>query len=239
MRRRTTARAVGVLFIIATIAGVLSVVSLGQSATALSPESVLAGARATTTGSLMIMIMAVAVVMIPPLLFPVLKEHSEPLALGYVVSRTIEVVLVLPAAIGPLMVVAVSRDAASPDSPDDARLQAVSTWSQTYDDWGHPTSSIFFCLSVLLLNWVLYRSSLVPRLISAWALAAVAPYLADALLVMFGVLELSSPLHAALVVPLAVNEMVLALWLLTRGFKPAPPLAEASPTGRTEPARIQ
>ncbi|RVX41546.1 uncharacterized protein DUF4386 [Nonomuraea polychroma] len=236
MRRRTTARAVGVLFFIATAAGVLSVVFLGQPDTELSREAVIQGARTTTTGALMVLIMAAAIAMIPPLIFPVLKERSEPLALGYVVSRTVEVVLLLPGAIGPLMVVAVSREASSPNSSNaDARLQAAYTWSQTYDDWGHPVSSIFFCLSVLLLNWVLYRSSMVPRLISAWALAAVAPYLADGLLVMFGVLSLSSPLHTILIVPLAVNEMVLALWLLTRGFNPATPLADASTTRRAEP----
>ncbi|WP_113699818.1 DUF4386 domain-containing protein [Nonomuraea lactucae] len=223
MRRRTTARAVGVLFIIATAAGVLSVVLLGQPGTELPREAVIQGARTTTTGALMVVIMAAAIAMIPPLIFPVLKEHGESPALGYVVFRTLEVVLVLPGAIGPLMVVAVNRD----PSNVDARLQAAYSWSQTYDAWGYPTSSIFFCLSVLLLNWVLYRSRLVPRLISAWALIAVVPYLADGLLVMFGVLGLSSPLHTVLIVPLMVNEMVLALWLLIRGFDPATPPAGA------------
>ncbi|MDP4506121.1 DUF4386 domain-containing protein [Nonomuraea turcica] len=235
MRRRTTARAVGVLFLIATAAGVLSVVFLGQPDTEISRESVMQGARTTTMGALMVLIMAAAIAMIPPLIFPVLKERSEPLALGYAVSRTVEVVLLLPGAVGPLMVVAVSRDALPPGSPNaDARLQTAYSLTQTYADWGHPVSSIFFCLSVLLLNWVLYRSSIVPRLISAWALIAVAPYLADGLLVMFGVLSLSAPLHTILIVPLAVNEMVLALWLLIRGFNRATPLAEASTAGRAE-----
>jgi Domain of unknown function (DUF4386) len=79
---------------------------------------------------------------------------------------------------------------------------------------------VFFCLSVLILNYLLYQSRLVPRLISGWALAAVAPYLIDGLLVMFGLLNTSSLLHTVLIVPLALNEMVLALWLLTKGFRP-------------------
>ncbi len=222
MRRRTTARAVGVLFVTATAAGVLSVTFRGEPEAHLTPESVLQGARTTTIGALLVLVMACAIAMIPPLLFPVLKEHSEPLALGYVVARTVEVVLILPGAIGPLMVLAVGREAAPShslrSSDADTGLQAVYSWSGTYDAWGYPASSLFFCLSVLLLNWVLYRSSVVPRAISVWALAAVVPYLADGLLVMFDALSLSSPLHAVLVVPLAVNEMALALWLLMRGF---------------------
>jgi hypothetical protein len=90
--------------------------------------------------------------------------------------------------------------------------------TQTYEAWGHPVSAVFFCLSVLLLNTVLYRARLVPRLIAGWALAAVLPYLADSVLVIVGVLTLSSPLHTAMIAPLALNELVLAIWLLTRGF---------------------
>lgn len=174
MSRRTTARAIGALFIIATTAGILSMAFLGQ-----------------TQGALLVLIMAAAIAMIPPVFYPVLKEHGEQLALGYVVFRTLEVVLILPAAMGP--------------------PQAAV----------YPMSSFFFCLSVLMLNGVLYRSSIIPRAISVWALAAVVPYLADALLVMFGVHDLSSPLHTVLIVPLMVNELALALWLLARGFTPA------------------
>jgi hypothetical protein len=85
----------------------------------------------------------------------------------------------------------------------------------------YATSSIFFCLSALLLNFVLYRSKLVPRWISGWALVAVVPYLADAGLVLFGVLTTSSTVHSVLVAPLALNELVLAVWLLTKGFRTA------------------
>ena len=55
--------------------------------------------------------MAAAIAMIPPMIFPVLKEHGEGVALGYVVARSVEVVLLLPAAIGPLVLLAVTSDA--------------------------------------------------------------------------------------------------------------------------------
>jgi hypothetical protein len=71
--------------------------------------------------------------------------------------------------------------------------------------WGYAGTSIFFCLGALLLNYLLYRSRLVPRWIAGWALVAVAPYLVDAVLVMFSLLTLSSAIHATLVFPLALN----------------------------------
>ncbi|MEV2269921.1 DUF4386 domain-containing protein [Nonomuraea africana] len=212
MHRQTTARVAGSLFLTATAAGVLSAVLLGPLDTLHSPQSIADRAHRISAGALMVLVMTVAIAMIPPTLFPVLKKHGEAPALSYVAARIIEVVLLLPAAIGPLMMVATSTTQA-------AHLDTVRTLTQTYDLWGHPSSLVFFCLSALLLNYLLYRSRLVPRWISGWALVAVMPYLADAFLVMFGLLAPSSALHAVLVLPLALNEMVLAVWLLVRGFR--------------------
>ncbi|MCU7820409.1 DUF4386 domain-containing protein [Kitasatospora sp. DSM 101779] len=91
---------------------------------------------------------------------------------------------------------------------------------------------MFFCLSVLLLNHRLYRSRLVPRWIPVWALLAVVPYLADALLAVLGP-SVPPAVRAALVVPLALNEMALALRLLVRGFAApeAPHTARATAPG--------
>jgi NADH:ubiquinone oxidoreductase subunit K len=179
MHGKGTARAVGLLFITATVAGVLSVVLLdGRAAVA----------------TLLVVFMAAAIAMIPPVLFPVLRRHNEALALGYVVARTLEVVLLLPAAVNPELM--------------KADL-----------DPAQPVSAVFFCLGALILNYVLYRSRLVPRLISVWALVAVAPYVVAAVLVMFGQASSSSTVPALLMLPLAVNEMALALWLLIKGFR--------------------
>jgi hypothetical protein len=171
-----TARVVGSLFIAATAAGVISASTQG------------------TTRGLMVFLMAVAIAFIAPTLFPVLKQHGEGAAMGYVVARTLEVVFLMTA-IAPI-----------------AGLQID-------DVWGH-ASAIYFCVSVVLLNVLLFRSRLVPRWISVWALIAVAPYLAGAVLVLLDVLN---PTQAGvLFVPLAVNEMVLAVWLLVKGFSAEP-----------------
>ena len=223
MRRRTTARVAGSLFLTATASGVLSAVLLGPLDNWHSPESIAESAHRISAGALMVLVMIGAIAMIPPTLFPVLKEHGEAPALGYVVARIAEVVLLLPAAIGPLMMVAIS-DAGTPDNT--AYLDTARILTQTYELWGNPGSMLFFCLGALLLNYLLYRSRLVPRWIAGWALIAVVPYLADACLVMFGVLNPSSAVHTILFAPLALNEMVLAGWLLTKGFRaPSPTLS--------------
>ena len=218
MDRRTTARTVGTLFIIATAAGVLSIALIGPPDAAQSLSDFSGHKNRITLGALMVIVMAAAIALIPAMMFPVLKEHNEALALGYVVTRTVEVVLLLPAAIGPLLLLAANSEHSTAAAADQTQFRTLRTLLLTYE--GAPAvSAVFFCLSVLILNYLLYRSRLVPRLISAWALVAVAPYLIDGLLIMFGVLNTESPLHTVLIVPLALNEMALALWLLTKGFR--------------------
>jgi Domain of unknown function (DUF4386) len=219
MNMRTTARTAGTLFIIATAAGVLSIVLIGPLDAAQSFSDLSGHKSRITLGALMVIVMAAAIALIPAIMFPVLKEYNEAFALGYVVTRTVEVVLILPAAVGPLLLLAASppQSTAAPTEP--TQFQTLRTLLLGYAGWGS-TSAVFFCLSVLILNYLLYRSRLVPRLISGWALGAVVPYFIDDLLVMFGLLNTSSPLHTVLIVPLALNEMVLALWLLTKGFRP-------------------
>jgi hypothetical protein len=210
------------LFIIATGAGVLSVVLLGPQESLQSLDLVAEHKSRLTAGAVAVLIMAAAIAMIPPVFFPVLKEHGEGLALGYLVARSVEVVLLLPAAVGPLVLLAMTSSAAATGTPDAApQFQTVRILTRTYETWGPPVSSVFFCLSVVLLNYLLYRSRLVPRAISVWALAAAVPYLAGGFLVMFGQLTLSSTLYNLMSLPLALNEMVLAIWLLVRGFAPA------------------
>ncbi|MFD1933225.1 DUF4386 domain-containing protein [Nonomuraea mangrovi] len=221
MQTRTTARVVGTLFVIATAAGVLSVALLGPSDHISAPHEFAKIHHQVAAGALMVLVMAAAIAMIPPILYPVLKEHNEALALGYVVARGIEAVLVLPAAIGPLLLLSMASPQPQGAPNDPERFDYVRELAQTYDTWGYSASVVFFCLSVLLLNYLLYRSRVVPRLISGWALAAVPPYLAGGLLVMFGLLTTSSAVNTLLILPLAVNEMVLALWLLVKGIKPA------------------
>jgi len=68
---------------------------------------------------------------------------------------------------------------------------------------------------------VLYRSRLVPRWLSGWGLVGATLVTVAGLLVM---LDLAVPLgttQAILAIPIAVQEMVLAVWLIARGFNPA------------------
>jgi hypothetical protein len=79
---------VGVLFIIGTVAGILSVVVTGSILA--DPEyliKVSANENQIIIGALLVLIMGFALAMVPVMLFPIFKKYNEALALGAVVFR--------------------------------------------------------------------------------------------------------------------------------------------------------
>jgi hypothetical protein len=76
---------------------------------------------------------------------------------------------------------------------------------------------IVLSLTALILNYMLYQSRLVPRFISVWGLIGALLMLAAGLLGMFGLSRFST-ITILLTLPLALNEMVLAVWLIVKGF---------------------
>jgi len=67
--------------------------------------------------------------------------------------------------------------------------------------------------------WIFFRTGLVPRWLSGWGLAGVILGFTAAMLVLFRVTGYMSALQVLLNVPIGVNEMVLAVWLIVRGFR--------------------
>ncbi len=214
MDRRTAARVVGALFIIATVAGVLSVTLISTD-----PATAVAQPARTALGALLVFVMIMAIALIPAAAFPILCLHDEGLAAAYMAARVLEAAVLLPAAVGPLLLLQI--DAAEGASAHTAALLLG------YEQWGGAFSTAIFCVGALILNGLLYRARLVPRLISTWGLAAAMLHLAGSVLVLFDVLAPWSPPLVALAVPIAINEMVLAGWLLVRGVSPAAVAAEA------------
>jgi hypothetical protein len=63
---------------------------------------------------------------------------------------------------------------------------------------------------------IFYKSKLIPRWLSGWGIFSIAMLLCMALLIMFGAPPSGMTLILAL--PIALQEMVLAVWLIVKGF---------------------
>jgi len=85
---KKTARIVGTLYIIGTVAGILSVVFTQPVANAQDYfAAVMANENRAIIGALFILLMGLVLAMVPIALFPLLKKFNEVFALGYVLFR--------------------------------------------------------------------------------------------------------------------------------------------------------
>lgn len=229
---RKTGVTVGVLFISATVASILGSVFIGSI---LEAPNYLTGISAhgsgLIVGVLFFLIAAISAVATSFMLFPILRKYIESLALGYVVLRTFENVLYVLSAMSLLVMLTVSQKYAA-GAVDASFYPALGTLLLALQSWAILLGClILFGLGSMALNYVLYQSKLVPRWLSAWGLIGAALAVLYGLLGIFGVgigfdfgndilFMLASP-YAVLGVPIHVQEMVFAVWLIVKGFNPS------------------
>ncbi len=221
---RKTAIIVGVLFIIAT-----AFLFIGEAfyKPVLSSPDYLEIAYPNRTiviiGVLLEFICVLAMPLIAVFAFPVLKKHNEALALGYVVFRSLEaVILISVAEINKLSLIGVSQDYLNSGGVDTAYFQTIGSTIQAENYWGDTTGLIYnlvFIFGALMLYSVLYQSKLVPRWISVWGFIAAVALLIGTVLASF--IHISLAMELFVVLPIAVQEMVMAGWLIVKGFNPS------------------
>ena len=219
---RKNAIIAGVLYIIGTVAGILSLVlsaPLRDAENLLT--SVAANANQVRIATLCVLLMGLSLAMIPIVLYPILRRYNEVLALGYVVFRgALETVGCFVTPVIWLLLLALGQLNAQAGDSAASGFQAQSALLLKAGELSS-LAGIVFCLGALMFYTVLYQSRLVPRWISVWGLAAVIPYLAAESLALFALLDPVSVTASFLQIPLAVQEMVLAVWLIVKGFNPS------------------
>ena len=215
----------GVLYIIGTVAGVLSVVF---TSSILSGSDYLvkvaANANQIIIGALFVLIMGLVLAMVPVFLFPILKKQSLVLAVGYVVFRgALETVTYFATMISWLLLVILSQgyvQAGSAAAPDYSTLGNLLIKGA---NTGAALTAIVFPLGAIMLYVAFYRSRLIPRWLSVWGLIGVILNLIVTGLLGLFALGTSMPtfqVQDILNLPIFLQEMVMAVWLIAKGFDP-------------------
>jgi hypothetical protein len=220
---RKNAIIVGALFITATVAGVLSAVLLtpilGDPAYL---TKLIENKNQVIMGSLFGVIMAVACAGIAIGLYPVLRKHNEGLALGSVGFRIIEAVFWGVNAIIPLSLLTLSQECIKAGTPDASYFQILGTLLLSVRDSAGPLlGAIAFSLGAFMYYYIFYQAKLIPRWLSGWGLIAIILHLAVALLTMFAIIDPFSTIGVVMNLPIALQEMVLAVWLIAKGVHPS------------------
>ena len=219
---RKTAISVGVLFIIATVLGVLGRSFYQPILDA--PDYLIkssANENQVIIGGLLALLAAFASAGIAIGLYPVLKKHHEALALGSVGLRVMEGMLYIVGVVGLLSILTLSQEYVKAGASNASLFQASGTSLLAVRDWAGKLSIIAFTLGALMYYYVFYQSKLIPRWLSGWGFLGAALSLAAALLAISGQIIYFSTVFILLQVPIGVQEIVFAVWLIVKGFNPS------------------
>jgi hypothetical protein len=211
--RATTA---GLLFIAATTTSLIAAAFLGSllkgpgflATVALHQDRLL-------TAALFQLIAAFTSAAIAVTLYPVLRQHAAGMALGAVAFRLIEGVFYALSAAGTMILVSLSGQLTA-----DPSAHASADLVRDLRDSAGCVGVLAFYTGATLYYLVFYRSQLIPRWLSVWGLAGTVLGLAAGLLVLFQSIAVLSSTQVVLNLPIAVQEMVLAVWLIVKGFSP-------------------
>ena len=211
---RKNARWAGIFYIIATVAPSLTLILLGF----LEAPDYLTYISANENRVLGIMfielIWALSVIGIIVSLFPILKKHNETLSLGFISLRFIEAISTIMHSVILLSLLTLSQEYALAKVQDASYYQASGTIFLAAREWIFMIGSgLIWSLSALILNYLLYQSKLIPRWLSVWGFVGAVLSFVNYLPQFFGIESIT-----ILFLPIALQEMVFAVWLIVKGF---------------------
>ncbi|WP_188189435.1 DUF4386 domain-containing protein [Nonomuraea sp. SYSU D8015] len=214
--RRATAIA-GALAIVGMIAGMLSIVPALEEPH--YPDLISAHESQVIVGAASQFMMIPAYVGFALYLYPTLRTENEALSLGFLGFRLIAATFHLVGVILLPLFLVLGQEFSQAGDSGAPHLEALGELLRTARDLvNHVALIISLCLGDLLLFCILYRSRFIPRWLSIWGLLGAGSAMSASFLVLFRLTDVVTPLYLAINAPLALQSLVLAIWLITRGF---------------------
>jgi len=209
---RRTSLTAGVLYLLTFI----SIPTLSLYSSIHEPNYIIGPGDDTAViiGGLLEITVALAGIATAVVLYPVLKKQNEVLALGLVASRILEASTMFMGVAFLLSVVTLRKNGVGSDG-----LVASHALVALYDRIFLLGQSFMPAVDDLLLGILLYRSRLVPRLLSLIGIVGAAPLVAGYIAVLFGVIGQHSLLSGLAAVLVALFEFALGIYLVVKGFK--------------------
>jgi len=232
-----TAVFVGVMFILATVSAMLGLLVFYPPILT-GPDYLINGAahaNQVLLGALMEFVLVCTAIGTAIGLFPVLRPYGERIALAHLCFRFLEAVIILVGIVAVLSLLTVSQDFVAAAAPDASTYHVSGVLLHAVYNWAFMFGPLFLLgVNTLMYSSLLYKSKLVPRPLAALGLTGATLVLVYAMLVMFGVAVRGSDLFMLLALPIALYEMILAGWLIVKGFNPAASAVGPATTTRSE-----
>ena len=219
MTRKTNSRVAGATFLVYIAAGLTSLAISGRAVSGAGIAAKLAGYAAHATdvrvAFMLSLLSSFCALVLAVTLYALTRDEDSDLAMLGLVCRVGEGVGgALPVTLALLWL----ATAAGPDAPDTATAHTLGTFLQKVGGWQTLTSATLFAAGSTMFCWLFLRGRMIP-LPLAWL-----GVLASVLLVVSLPLQLagffSGRFFDLIWIPMALFEVVFALWLIIKGAAP-------------------
>ncbi len=209
----------GVIFIIATVASLV--------ATTLTPVQTgtdyltqfSAHTNQVAVGALLYLVSFFASAGIAIAMYPVMKRSNAGLALGSVVFRAIEATFYMVGLVCLLSLPALGQQFTTAGAADRASLQVIGDSLVSVHDYAALVGVFAFCLGAFMYYYLFFQSRLIPRWLAGFGIVAIILMMVACVLALFSGNLITS--YIPLAFPIFLQEMVLAVWLIVKGFNPS------------------
>ncbi|HEV8193506.1 MAG TPA: DUF4386 domain-containing protein [Ktedonobacterales bacterium] len=149
------------------------------------------------------------------LFFPILEPHGKRIALTYLATMIVEVVLLAVGVLALLMLVPIAQQGVDAGQAGVGWATALGALALQANGMAYQIAEMVLGLGAIFLCALLFRTQLIPRLLAGWGVLGYALLAAGAIAEIFG-----THLGLVLSIPGGLFEVALGFWLLIKGFQP-------------------
>ena len=207
----------GILILIGMVAGIFSVAPAIDSPNYLSEGAT--NFNQVIIAAIFQLLMSLAYIGIAIFLFPIIRQTSIHLSVGFLSFRIIAVTLSFLGTLLLLSTLILSQDFVTQSAPNLAFYETFGHLLKSTRDYiNHIFMVIVLCLGNVLLYVSFIKTKLIPEWLSIWGIFSCCLSILASLLVLFGMIEIITSEYLLLNAPTGLQELVLAFWFIFKGL---------------------
>jgi hypothetical protein len=149
--------------------------------------------------------------------YPILRPHSQAMALWFFALSTVALALAALESSALMSMLSLSEAYAKADAAHQAQFEAMRGVVAESRNWAHYIHLALAGVTLFVFYAALFRFSLVPRWLGVFGMLATALQVSAVAMPLFG-----QPVVFPLLAPLGICQLLLALWLIFKGFRVIP-----------------
>jgi hypothetical protein len=213
---KTTARVVGMVYLAGFVVGIVGNTLIQTTlGTPNNLSAVSAHSMTLAIGAVLWLMAAAGDAAHGVLLFPILKQHNERTAVGYLAFRIVDSVFIAVMVLFILLQLSLGSEYVKAEAAEAHHLQTLSTLSVQTSQYAYEIAMSTLGIAGMILCLAFYTTKLIPRWIAAWGFVGYAIILCGMISELMG-----SGLGLLSSIPGGLWEVFVGVWLFVKGFNP-------------------